>query len=396
MMAILHHKKGVYLVKNKRNKHLTPFERGQIDYLWNTEGIHNQAEIARRLHRTAMTVNNELRRSQRFSDYKLMPRKWHAYRYNAEEAQQYADLRKDRIGTKKKYSKKKARIIAKRILDDKWSPQMIAETHKELNLSRNTIYNWIYRGMIPGISESNLRYRHKYRRGKPQRKNEMYAKEKKAAELKAERKRVKQKEKQLIRPLKHSIEERPVGVDKRKIFGHWEVDCVLPKKGYRQVFVTFCERKTRYYIVLKAESQSGKAICKILDQFMGLFGKRVKYIVQSFTFDNGFEFANHFVINKVQREYEIIAYFAHPYSPAERGSNENANRMLREYFPKKTHFEYINNDDIRHVLHKINKRPKAVLNYKTPRDVFRQKMHEIDRTFGYKRHLRRSKSTSKR
>ncbi|WP_289976914.1 IS30 family transposase [Lactobacillus sp. UCMA15818] len=383
-------------MKNKRNKHLTPFERGQIDYLWNTEGIHNQAEIARRLHRTAMTVNNELRRSQRFSDYKLMPRKWHAYRYNAEEAQQYADLRKDRIGTKKKYSKKKARIIAKRILDDKWSPQMIAETHKELNLSRNTIYNWIYRGMIPGISESNLRYRHKYRRGKPQRKNEMYAKEKKAAELKAERKRVKQKEKQLIRPLKHSIEERPVGVDKRKIFGHWEVDCVLPKKGYRQVFVTFCERKTRYYIVLKAESQSGKAICKILDQFMGLFGKRVKYIVQSFTFDNGFEFANHFVINKVQREYEIIAYFAHPYSPAERGSNENANRMLREYFPKKTHFEYINNDDIRHVLHKINKRPKAVLNYKTPRDVFRQKMHEIDRTFGYKRHLRRSKSTSKR
>ncbi|MCP9356704.1 IS30 family transposase [Liquorilactobacillus satsumensis] len=383
-------------MQRKQAYHLTPFERGQIDYLWNTEGIHNQAEIARRLHRTVMTINNELRRSQRFSDYKLRPRKWHAYRYNAEEAQQYADLRKDRIGTKKKYSKKKARIIAKRILDDKWSPQMIAETHKELKLSRNTIYNWIYRGMIPGVSESNLRYRHKYRRVRPQRTVEMNAKEKRAAELKTERKRVKQKEKQLVRPLKHSIEERPVGVDKRKVFGHWEVDCVLPKKGYKQVFVTFCERKTRYYIVLKAESQSGKAVCKVLDQFMGLLGRRAKHIVQSFTFDNGFEFANHFVINKVQREYELMAYFAHPYSPAERGSNENANRMLREYFPKKTHFEYVNNDDIRRVLHKINKRPKAVLNYKTPRDVFRQKMHEIDRTFGYKRHLRRSKNTKKR
>ncbi|KRL04399.1 transposase IS1070 [Liquorilactobacillus oeni DSM 19972] len=127
----------------------------------------------------------------------------------------------------------------------------------------------------------------------------MNAKEKRAAELKTERKRVKQKEKQLVRPLKHSIEERPVGVEKRKVFGHWEVDCVLPKKGYKQVFVTFCERKTRYYIVLKAESQSGKAVCKVLDQFMDLLGKRAKHIVQSFTFNNGFEFPNHFVINKV-------------------------------------------------------------------------------------------------
>jgi IS30 family transposase len=382
-------------MQRKQAHHLTPFERGQIDYLWNIEEIHNQAEIARRLHRTVMTINNELRRSQRFSDYKLMPRKWRAYHYDAEEAQQYANLRKDRIGTKKKYSKKKARIIAKRILDDKWSPQMIAETHKELKLSRNTIYNWIYRGMIPGVSESDLRYRHKYRRGRSQRTAEMNAKKKRALELKAEKESVKQKEKQLIRPLKHSIEERPIGVDKRKVFGHWEVDCVLPKMGYKRVFVTFCERKTRYYIVLKAESQTGKAVCKVLDQFMGLFGKRVKHIVQSFTFDNGFEFTNHFVINKVQKEYGIMAYFAHPYSPEERGSNENANRMLREYFPKKTHFEYVNNDDIRRTLHKINKRPKAVLNYKTPRDVLRKKLHEIDRTFGYKKDLRHSKNANK-
>lgn len=62
-------------MKKKRNKHLTVFERGQIDYLWNIEKIHNQAEIARRLHRTVMTINNELRRSQRYSDYHLMPRK---------------------------------------------------------------------------------------------------------------------------------------------------------------------------------------------------------------------------------------------------------------------------------------------------------------------------------
>ncbi len=108
--------------------------------------------------------------------------------------------------------------------------------------------------MIPGVSEASLRYRHK----RPQRVAEMSAKEKRAAELKAEKKRVKQKEKQLVRPLKHSIEERSIG---------WEVDCVLPKMGYKQVFVTFCERKTRYYIVLKAESQTGKAVCKVLDQF---------------------------------------------------------------------------------------------------------------------------------
>lgn len=380
-------------MQRKQSYHLTPFERGQIDYLWNKERIHNQAEIARRLHRSVMTINNELRRSQRFSDYKLMPRKWRAYHYNAEEAQQYASLRRNRIGTKKKYSKKKARIIAKRILDDKWSPQMIAETHKELKLSRNTIYNWIYRGMIPNVSGDNLRYRHKYRRSRPKRMVELSAKEKRALELKSERKRVKQKEKQLVRPLKHSIEERPVGVNNRRVFGHWEVDCVLPRKGYKKVFVTFCERKTRYYIVLKAKSQSGKAVCKVLDQFMGLFDKRVKHVVKSFTFDNGFEFANHFVINKVQKEYGIMAYFAHSYSPEERGSNENANRMLREYFPKRTHFEYVTDDDIRRVLHKINKRPKAVLNYKTPRAVFRKKMHEIDRSFGY---LQSSKNISKR
>lgn len=72
---------------------------------------------------------------------------------------------------------------------------------------------------------------------------------KRAAELKAEQKRVKQKEKQLVRPLKYSIEERPISVDKREVFGdHWKVKCILLKKSYKQVFEAFYERKTRYYI----------------------------------------------------------------------------------------------------------------------------------------------------
>jgi IS30 family transposase len=159
-----------------------------------------------------------------------------------------------------------------------------------------------------------------------------------------------------------SIDLRPKIVESRRRLGDWEVDTILGKrKG--QAIVTLVERKSRYTLLAKAESQSSAAvrnqICHLL---LPLKGR-----VYTITSDHGKEFSEH---EEIARRLELSFYFAHPYSAWERGPNENTNGLLRQYFPKYTSFEEISDAQLESVMDKLNHRPRKTLGYRTPYEVF--------------------------
>ncbi len=163
---------------------------------------------------------------------------------------------------------------------------------------------------------------------------------------------------------KTSIDERPEIVDKRETIGHWEADLVVGK-GRTGYLVTATERKTNYnvigYVTHKDTVSVSKELVRILRPY--------KQSVLSITTDNGKEFANHeYVANKLAIEY----YFAHPYSSWERGTNENANGLIRQYFNKD---EYLSNEnyvkrEIVRVENRLNHRPRKKNGYLTPYELY--------------------------
>lgn len=159
-----------------------------------------------------------------------------------------------------------------------------------------------------------------------------------------------------------SIDERPVIVEQRSRIGDWEVDTIIGK-GHKQAIVTLTERKSGLTLIQKVDRRTkentGQAIKELLYSIMDR--------VHTITSDNGKEFANHLQIS----EYlECGFYFAHPYSSWERGTNENTNGLIRQYFPKDRDFRTISDDEIVKVMKKLNNRPRKRLGFKAPNQVF--------------------------
>ena len=142
------------------------------------------------------------------------------------------------------------------------------------------------------------------------------------------------------------------------------------------MIVTFAERKTRYYQCFIAEQQIGWAIVKVLQRFWHSFGSNACRIIKSMTFDNGPEFVNHEVMDYLEYELRIKAYYCHPYSSKERGTNEHCNRMLRQYIPKGTSFERLIDRDVQAVTREINERPCQIL-HGTAQESFDQQIKRI-------------------
>ncbi len=127
--------------------------------------------------------------------------------------------------------------------------------------------------------------------------------------------------------------------------------------------VTILERKTRFYVVKKVPSKSADDVTKATIELLKPYKKHVHTI----TADNGREFAGHETIAK---ELEADVYFAHPYSSWERGANENANGLLRQYVKKGTDLTAVTDSDIEFALSRINYRPRKCLGFKQPAIVF--------------------------
>jgi IS30 family transposase len=136
----------------------------------------------------------------------------------------------------------------------------------------------------------------------------------------------------------HSIEERPPVVNTRKRLGDWEVDTILGRK-HKQAMVTLTERKSRFTLVSKVQRRTApivrKQVCKLL--------LPLKDKVHTLMSDHGKEFADH---EQIAERLNLKFYFAHPYAAWERGTNENTNGLLRQYFPKNCDFQSVSKKKI--------------------------------------------------
>ncbi len=223
-----------------------------------------------------------------------------------------------------------------------WSPQQIAGRLKKENIfiSHETIYKYIWENKNNG----GILYKYLRHKGK---------KYKKRGKLTAG--------KGLI-PNRIDIEARPKIVDKKIRFGDFEIDTIIGT-GKSGAIVSMVDRASKLtklsYVFVKTAEEVGEALLKKL--------KPIKNLVLTITADNGKEFSNH---QKISSELAVEFYFAKPYQSWQRGLNEHTNGLVRQYFPKNKNFDEISDFELQMVEDLLNNRPRKVLNYETPLEVF--------------------------
>lgn len=165
-----------------------------------------------------------------------------------------------------------------------------------------------------------------------------------------------------------SIDERPAVVEDRCRFGDWEMDTIVGKAG-KGVIVTLVERTSKKLLMARSpKGKDSKSVARLVVQLLMPFSKHVL----SITTDNGSEFADHKYIAK---KLHTSVYFAHPYSSWEKGLIENTNKLIRQFIPKDTDFSSLSDDYILHVQTLINRRPRKLLNFFSPKQIFLLSLH---------------------
>jgi len=158
------------------------------------------------------------------------------------------------------------------------------------------------------------------------------------------------------------IRERPASVEDRAVPGHWEGDLLSgPKNSY---IVTLVERHTRYVMLAKVADKSTQTVVSALIKQ----AKRLpSELIKSLTWDQGKELTDH---RRFSLATDIDVYFCDPRSPWQRGSNENTNGLLRQYFPKGTDVSVYSQADLNKVARQLNERPRKTLGFETPAERF--------------------------
>lgn len=270
--------------------------------------------------------------------------------YSEEDGTFVAESAWEKICERKSLGKSHPRILEDELLkkyivekiESYWTPEQIAGRWKEETgepLCHETIYQYIYK-YHPQLIRLYLR-----RKGK-----------------KYQHKR---KEKYQIMD-RRMIDERPKEVETREEKGHWEGDTIV-RKEHRQGIVTNVERTSGLLLAKKVSRKTAPFVADITKEMFEEIPEELKI---SITYDNGREFAWHKVI---EAETKMTVYFAHTYSPWERGTNENTNGLLRQFIPKGTDFDAVSEKDLQKYVDLINNRPRKRHHWKTPLEVFHNK-----------------------
>ena len=286
-------------------------------------------EISKLLGRNVSSVSRELRRNCTF--YRDIPR------YYPHTAQKKSDLRNSYRHRGMFWSQEVIDYIDEK-LQLTWSPEQISNTPCELKMpSFKTIYRWIDEGYLKSTLK-NLR-----RKGKT-------------------RKRLGNGGRFTTGK---SIRKRDKSVYNRKEFGHWEADTVVSGQGKSKTcFATLAERKTRFYIAVKIPDRKGETMAKGVIEALK---KLPKGAVKTITCDRGSEFANW---REIEKGLNCQMYFTDPYCAWQKGTNENLNGLLREFYPKGRNLSRVSPKTLEKNLALINARPKKVLHYQKPVDLF--------------------------
>jgi IS30 family transposase len=163
-------------------------------------------------------------------------------------------------------------------------------------------------------------------------------------------------------PNRVSIDERPETVNERAHVGHWEIDTIIGK-NHQGVCVTIVERVSKFTLIKNLVSKHAKLVADAVIELLMPYKDKV----DTLTGDNGKEFAEH---ERIAEQLNAKFYFAHPYSSWERGTNENTNGLIRQYFNKGMDFRLIDDRDTAFVMDRLNNRPRKSLNYISPITAF--------------------------
>jgi len=312
--------------------HLTLEERDRIAQL-RYQGA-DQKEIDNEIGRCPSTISRELQRNATGDVY-----------YAAQAQRESERRRRERPITRKMDDPEINQTVRSGLAQD-WAPEQItgrmeqeSPDRPDRRVSPQTIYSWIKEDPDREHWDSHLR-----RRGKrPQRRRNA------ATTADAAR-----------------IANRPEVIEQRLRLGDFEGDTVLGPPGTGGL-ATLVDRQSRFTIIVKIRSKDADHVHQKLKQRLKELGEERR---RSITFDNGTEFAR---CHRLEKHLGMQLYFADPGCPYQSGTNENTNRLIRQYFHKGTDFRDISHDAVRRVQQSLNNRPRACLGFQTPSEVFFEK-----------------------
>jgi IS30 family transposase len=299
----------------------------------------SQAQIAERLGRSKSTVSRELRRNRSRNGY------W------AAAAQRKAQRRRSERRWVAKMQRPDVRRYVSERLRQRWSPDQIAgrsrsdfPNDRRRQISAPTIYAWIRAEQARGRDWQ--RYLRRLGRKRPE------------------------WEKRGRLPASTSIEGRPAVVDRRTRYGDWEGDTIIGAQR-RGGAVTLVERKSGYVLLEKVPNLQAATVREAAAERYATIPPTLR---KTLTLDNGKEFAQH---QELEEEAELKIYFAKPYCAWQRGTNENTNGLVRDFFPKGTDLANIPDHRITKVEQLLNNRPRKRLGYQTPNEILASRLSTV-------------------
>jgi transposase, IS30 family len=323
------------MLKKKNFTHLTPYERDRISIL-STEKCTKRG-IARELGRDPSTITREFKRGVTYKG-----------KYFATTTQLQVIEKKKKAHRKRITDDPEIQNYIREKLQLKWSPELISGRIKKdigKSIGKDSIYKFVYENpeLIQYLPRKHQGKKTHNKRKKPQRTHI---------------------------PNRTGIEERPKEANDRKEFGHHEADTIVSSKS-RACLLVIVDRLTRKTKIKKLARKTAELTSSSI-----LFALQSYNIMKvlTITYDNGSEFCSHEKVNAI---LNTKSFFCDPYSSWQKGTVENINGLIRRFFPKKTDFNTITDEEIQQVEDWINNRPMKVLGYKTPNEVFNELQHNL-------------------
>lgn len=353
-----YHKRGNFM--GKLFKHLSQNDRIKMETMLNSG--HKVVEVAEYLHVHRSTIYREMKRGEythRNSDYT------EETRYSSDLGQKNHDWNAQGKGRNIKIGNDRplAEYIEGKIIEDKYSPEAAlaaaAESGIEFtaSISVRTLYRYIDKGIFLKLTNKDLPVK-----GKRKKHNKRVRVQKRAS-------------------AGESIENRPDEVKDREIFGHWEMDTVKGKQGVtKSCMLVLTERKTRDEIIVKLPDQKAASVVEAIDRLERKWGDMFTKVFRSITVDNGVEFSDYEGLERSvlhEGEKRTFAFYCHPYSSWERGSNENNNRLIRRHIPKGEDFDEKQDRDIEYIENWINNYPRGIFGFKTSAQLFEEEIKKL-------------------
>ena len=255
-----------------------------------------------------------------------------------------------------------ADYLEQKMTDEKYSPEAaLAAAKKEgkmtrTSISKPTLYSYIHKGVFLSLSMKDL----------PQ-----------GGKVKIKHKRVQRAKRA---PKGDSIEKRPMEINKKEEFGHWEMDTVISaKSATTKRLLVLSERKTRHELIFLMKNGEAASVVRTMNRLERKLGREnFKKIFRTITVDNGVEFQD---CDGIQigrgKDERTHLYFCHPYSSFERGLNEGNNRLIRRFLPKGTSFKKVTDKDVKEIENWINRYPRKVINYDSSAERFQAELEML-------------------